>query len=595
MQEKNYILYDLPENYRLFEHVKSKALDADGNPQKSVKTHAGGGHDRQDAYLYGHPSGRKKRFRSPADFFPHLLWLVTDESGDRNNCSCKLCSPEELQNEEKPLPPRSVKSEVGMKKEEKLPVHVKRGPATAASKSAKPQVIPPSTKSSDIASRSATPTTARSLTPSPLPKPRSLDQQIDAQYNKFIFRLGEIVWFSRGEAWGLGLVTRRYVLQGTSAKEGRTYIIQPLSHPYAHPSAVKITREDLLRPWLAWSAPPFTCELLNTMNVTYDTADWQGILSKKYGFGDAEVDGSILAAKNVDTSYTLIDMLRKVSQGIGVEELYWNGIYLGGEKIWAGDPTRLRGESGSDVLVVTCVVERKMANPAKGLIETNLFFIGDAYSFSAMHSAQGNAINNSNIPLRMREDLIFRNTVTANASRPAGYWRLVQANVRVDVTSIKGRWYESSILFPILKGAAFADDIRRGDIHDTGLWMNARGESVSGFRGSGVNKADRLDALSAAVPKGTVIVNGVNPPEDRNQIEAAATNEVAQHTLQQQQQRPQEQQIRYPHLPQEQQEQTDQLQAPVQDPGHGALEEFMDLEGIPGFGQDYGSQSQGYM
>lgn len=51
--------------------------------------------DRQDSYLYGHPQGRKKRFRSPADFYNHLLWLATDAEGDSyNNCGCKICYPE---------------------------------------------------------------------------------------------------------------------------------------------------------------------------------------------------------------------------------------------------------------------------------------------------------------------------------------------------------------------------------------------------------------------------------------------------------------------------------------------------------------------
>ena len=573
--------------------MKSKALDLDGKPQKAVKAHAGGGHDRQDAYLYGHPSGRKKRYRSPADFFPHLLWLVTDETGDRNNCSCKLCSPEELQNDEKPSASRNVRPEVSLKREEKLPVHVKRETPTAVSKSSKLQSIPSSVKASEIARRSTTPTvTSRILNPSPLPQSRCLDQQIDAQYNKFVFRPGEILWFSRGEAWGLSLVTRRYFSQNSSSKIEKVYVVQPLSHPFAHPPAVTIMQEDLLRPWLAWSAPPFTCELLNSMSVTYNSADWQGIISKKYGFGDAEVDGSILAAKAVDASYTLFNLLKRISQGNGVEELYWNGMYLGGEKIWVGDPTRLRGESGSDILVITCIVEKKINNSANGISETALYFIGDVYSFSAMNLVEGNMPNNSNIPERMREDLIFRNTVTANASRPAGYWKLVQANARVDVNNVKGRWYESSILFPILRGAAFADDIRRGDIYDTGLWMNARGESVAGFRGIGINKSDRLNALGAAIPKGTVLVSGINPPEGGSRVEATVAHNFVQQPLQQQ---VQEQQIRYQQLPQEQHEHIDHLQAPMHDSGHGALEEFMDLEGIPGFGQEYGSQSQSYM
>lgn len=56
--------------------------------------HAGKGLDRQDAYLYGHPQGRKKRYRSPADFFLHLLWLGVDKEADPMNCSCEKCCPE---------------------------------------------------------------------------------------------------------------------------------------------------------------------------------------------------------------------------------------------------------------------------------------------------------------------------------------------------------------------------------------------------------------------------------------------------------------------------------------------------------------------
>jgi hypothetical protein len=44
------ILWDFPEGYRLYEHIKSKT-------NGESKNHSGGGHDRQDAYLYGYPKG----------------------------------------------------------------------------------------------------------------------------------------------------------------------------------------------------------------------------------------------------------------------------------------------------------------------------------------------------------------------------------------------------------------------------------------------------------------------------------------------------------------------------------------------------------
>jgi hypothetical protein len=92
--DRNYILKELPEGYVLWEHVKYK-INKTADERKNEKgKHAGGGLDRQDAYLYGHPQGRKKRYRSPADFFPHALWLATDKEGDPRNCSCKICSPD---------------------------------------------------------------------------------------------------------------------------------------------------------------------------------------------------------------------------------------------------------------------------------------------------------------------------------------------------------------------------------------------------------------------------------------------------------------------------------------------------------------------
>lgn len=93
--DKIYILKELPEGYVLWEHVKYTVDKKTGEKTKSHGNHAAGVHDRQDAYLYGHPEGRKKRYRSPAEFFPHLLWLMTDAEGDPLNCSCRLCAPDE--------------------------------------------------------------------------------------------------------------------------------------------------------------------------------------------------------------------------------------------------------------------------------------------------------------------------------------------------------------------------------------------------------------------------------------------------------------------------------------------------------------------
>lgn len=87
---KSWILQDFPEGYTLWEHVKY-FVDEHGAPKKSESAHAAGGKERQDAYLYGHPQGRKKRFRSPPDFCEHLIWLCANPELDPRKCYCKLC------------------------------------------------------------------------------------------------------------------------------------------------------------------------------------------------------------------------------------------------------------------------------------------------------------------------------------------------------------------------------------------------------------------------------------------------------------------------------------------------------------------------
>lgn len=85
---------ELPEGYALWEHVKYNVEKVAEEKKRDKGKHAAGIFERQDAYLYGHPQGRKKRYRSPADFFPHVLWLAADEEGDPRNCPCKICSPD---------------------------------------------------------------------------------------------------------------------------------------------------------------------------------------------------------------------------------------------------------------------------------------------------------------------------------------------------------------------------------------------------------------------------------------------------------------------------------------------------------------------
>ncbi|KAF2703559.1 hypothetical protein K504DRAFT_391996 [Pleomassaria siparia CBS 279.74] len=522
------VLYELPKGYRLFEHIKSKV---DGSA-KAVKTHSGGGHDRQDAYLYGYPKGPKKRFRSPQQFFPHLLWLCTDETGDYDNCTCTICSPMQLEIE-KPAPPKQeIKPELPLKKEN---TPISSQPTITQQHSQHPVVqIPvprPSTGSVATAQSPGTkpvppqnPPRIKApaiLVPTPLPQPRSLDQQVDGHYGKFVCRTGEVAWFFREKtkAWGLGLIIRRWTPKDGSSE--RAYMIQPLSHPFEVPRPELVTTDQHLKPWLAWSAPSCTYEYLQqNPSLTYDQVDWHSLVTGRYGTGISDVDASILAAKSIDTTYTLFERL-KTTINMGQEERHWNGLYLGAEKIWNGDPVRLRIGSGNDVMVITDIVERTrvptsiQGTPTQPII-SKVMIIGDMYTYQTLPALDPNSPPtpppNNNLPIRMREDMRWRNQIMVPATRTLAYWKLIASQTRLDISEVKGRWYEASLVFV----GPFKQAIQKGE-GGNGIWMNARGDATGLGKTAGMPKLDRIAAFTTAIPKGTQLVEGLEPPPQTHQ------------------------------------------------------------------------------
>lgn len=638
--DKGYILVAFPEYYRLFEHVKTlKKAEGDGKTITKTKTHAGGGNDRQDAYLYGHPMGRKKRYRSPADYFPHLLWLVTDETGDPDNCSCKTCCPEEF--DEKPTvaaarefrpdfvqPAQTTKQEV-----KPITAPVAGAPIRVPGPSPAPALAPartstPSLKESPVEAMrrvvdqnrrtvssplvSGTPLAAATpivnslrQTDGGLPQPRNMDQALDLGYGVFTFRQGEMVWFNRGSAWGLGIITRRWKTPKPPTpneqdlnEETANYSVQPLSWPGQHPGPLTISKDNDLRPWLAWSVPGFTCQRLNGLDITYDTADWRAIQRGDFGQGEIGVDGSILAAKAIDATYSTFSLIGRSEPQSGVTELRWSGIYVGAEKIWVGDSVRLRSEPVSDVLVVREILERSQTSAFNGQSWTSLQLIGDVYSLQQVryNNARtpilpGSAI--PSLPSRMLEDLRRRNPYTINGRGVASLWKQTRTSAPFELKEVRGRWYEASIILPVLQGRQDYDNkAGQGIIQEAGLMMNGRNDCNADHPIGDVRKPERKDALGKAVPDHVKIVDGIEssiaqytPQQQGRQqasvdpnlgMEPAANGQAAQpqHTHHHHQQ---------------------QQQGGVSESGTG-FEEFMDLDGLggdpmPGLDQHYGGQN----
>ncbi|KAM0716939.1 hypothetical protein Q7P37_006791 [Cladosporium fusiforme] len=576
------ILVTFPEGYRLYEHVKK--TEKDGQTEVKTKTHAGGGNDRQDAYLYGHPTGRRKRFRSPADFFPHMLWMCTDESGDPDNCSCKICSPEEL---DAVIPgAKNIKTEKPTKPEVKVegekPLAVISQASPPATSIATQLSSRPASALQQQQQQQAHPQT-QSM-PSLLPPAKSPDQQEDRRYGSFMYRPGEVVWFSRVQAWGLGVVLRRW----KSSSGQVSYTVQPLTYPGGPSVAVTKSSEFDMRPWLAWSVPAFTHAGLNNTPEPprYDTLDWNAVRRGAYGpGGDMEVDGSILAAKSTDATYTPFGQIQILEVEPGVSETYYDGLYLGGEKIWVGEPVRLVIGSGTDIMIVHSIVERRTTAAMTGqIIQQSMHVVGDIYSLANIQHSDPNVPTpaapkmNPQLPERLTQDLAYRNARSIHVNRVASYWKFMRGQARIDLDAVKGRWYEASILLPVLQGqAAFDNMSAKGDIQEASLWMNSRGDcqnanrpaNLPKVRSQNIRKQNRRDAIGAALPAGAKIQETSQPQGFPTNVDPAL-NESSSQSLD-----------------------IDPRFDTAQDagPGEAGMDHFMGLDPhteMPGFGQQYG-------
>lgn len=540
--ESPWFLLFFPENYRLYKHNK-QTRDHTGESLKCHFSKTQSNDKKPDAFLYGYPQGRKKRYRSAQEFFPHLLWLMEGKSEDYGDCPCKYCAGEWVHKVE-PLPGRDgfipAKKEIlGYRKDvnqlrkestamKSVVIPVKREIAPPEPKvvvkqrpSFQDKIPKPPTKTAPAptpAPASGPPPLSRappqpSMMPTPLPIAQTEEQAQDAKLGGYFYRIGEIVWFSRGTAWGLAVIIRRDMFKDQHNRDRPRYLVQPLSHPFHHPDPKIVSTEQELRPWLAWSAPGATHTFLTSGNHTYNSIDWKIVMEGRYGAGDVEVDGSIFAAKSIDDSFTLMNPIANNTTTTG--ERSYSALYLGGEKIYVGEPVRLRINQGHEIMVVQQIIEKLKPNSTNIALATT-FIIGDVYRFTSVPYPPKQPIpTNPHLPACLTQDLEFRNRFTITAKRHISYWQIVQPLARLGVEIIKGRWYDSGSLLPVLHGAAnFAAEAQRGEISDVGNWINGRGDANQKPGTVGTRYKDRKEALGRAVPPDMTLSKGLDGPKE---------------------------------------------------------------------------------
>jgi len=231
----------------------------------------------------------------------------------------------------------------------------------------------------------------------------------------------------------------------------------------------------------------------------------------------------------VETTYTLFDRIdakTSSSSGSQVSEIHYNGLFLGGEKIWLGDPLRLRNPESTaatgtsttvnEILILHAIIER--SSPADSTRST-IILVGDTYAFRAVPPSHP-APSPAHLPQRVLTDLTVRNSITASnptASKRHHTWTLLTSSVSLTLSNVKGRWYESSLFTPILDPTSFANGKAAGEVLDAGLFMNGQGDCnrlpggpATGFKAAEIKCRRREDAFGRSVPVGFRISGGLD-------------------------------------------------------------------------------------
>ncbi|KAK8080467.1 hypothetical protein PG997_008285 [Apiospora hydei] len=483
-QDRVYVLDKLPDHY----HIRYKTAQ-----------------NRLDYYLYGYPYGNKpKAFRSPNDFFPHLLWIAGG-SKDKGLCSCQLCNPEQAKPSWWPQPapvpapsasssvaaPRGSSVSTGTAAVSATPMSRTASASSAATKPApaakpmqQPMAVAPA-QSKTIAGPVTTDPPTHTQNPAVIGNPAMVTQPDD----KAVFREGEAVWFLTNPTWRLGIVLQKLP---PATQDGRLrYMIKQLAHSLLQLEA-HLRPENEMRPFLAFSVP--AVNLPELQNTWVRNAPWSQIVAKYAGDNPSRqelvgVEGSKKALIEIDHSYSLFNVMLDSRSSGG--KLVVQGIFLGAERINVGEAVRIRlnpqemnpaWPKNMPILMVL-----KEIFTAKSGETDGLFFSGDIYRLEEI-SRQQPVVEQTEIPSAMFKEKVFRDGIRAAAGTHF-QWVPVLQNVTKDETVIRGRFYETS-------------RSSEGEVEDVQAYLNNRADSKGVYVG---RKQNRLEMLAGAVPNDFVL------------------------------------------------------------------------------------------
>jgi hypothetical protein len=458
---------DFPRGYWLYE--KSKHLWVSGYPIKS------------------------KLFKTPQEFGVHLLWLISP-SKDYKDCCCIHCNVGERERIAQELAAMTISKEVG-----KTDASVAAGPLTQVvpAKTTAPTTAPTAAPVKATRARKTQSQEVPASTEAPAAKPATNTVAAPAapppvSASSVLFRTGELVWYKNGSNWRLGLIS------GTA--QGNHEIL-PIGHGMIlQPRVVKQGPD--MRQFHAFSVP--AVNIPDLTGQTFDYIKWESLL-QTYAGNDPQkreflaLDASKLAALKIEFSYSLFNQVGPTGDG---NNIGYSGIFLGAERVEVGDALRIRDSPqevqlqppvDSNVFVLRDILV------SHGTLEA-LVFRGTVCRLT--YGGDGittNAVPDTNLPVALREETAWRNQV-----QPQGLWRweLVKDNVELKEQTVRGRFYPTHHLMPILDPPKFAAIVSRTvPLEQSYTYLNNRLDAQAG-RYIG-HKRNRIDTIGAAIPHGS--------------------------------------------------------------------------------------------
>lgn len=312
-----------------------------------------------------------------------------------------------------------------------------------------------------------------------------------------LFRAGEIVWYKNNNSWRVGMVLA----------SGITVSIMPFSHPL-YPTQEVIKEESDIRPFLAFSIPQINPGLQELKGRPLAQIDWHA-LQERFGTHldstrreGLAIEATKLAATRVDQCYSTFNHTHESTQS----QDFFGGLFLGAEKICVGEAVRVKLREPSDPslekgMPVVMVIRRISIIREGG----SLIFEGSLWKLQhAPITQQPQHMNQAHLPPAVLGEKEFRDSILRNRGWQVE-WVLVHQNMSVDEAAIRGRFYETRRLTPILNPAKFQEMLRLQHIEDIQTLLNNRGDS-SGPRVGRV--PNRAQAVVGAVPMNLPVALG---------------------------------------------------------------------------------------